>query len=80
MSYVEIINDDPTSSNQPTGKRVQMTAPTKFDGVVIPKVTWKSAHITKGTTKPEITEIYHRLGQELATVAKTFDEMADLVE
>ena len=77
---MEVINNNPTSSNQPAGKCVRMTSLMKFDCIIIPKATQKSAHIMKGTTKPEIAEIYCRLGRELAAVAKTFNEMADLVE
>ena len=52
----------------------------RFEGVVIPKITRKSTRNTKESPKADMADMYQRLGRELAAVAKTFDEMAYLME
>ena len=52
----------------------------RFKGVVIPKITRKSTWNTKESPKVDMAEMYRRLGHKLAAVAKTFNEMAYLME
>ena len=52
----------------------------RFKGVVIPKITRKSTRNTKESPKVDMAEMYRRLGRKLAVVAKTFNEMAYLME
>ena len=52
----------------------------RFEGVVIPKITRKSTQNTKESPKADMAEMYRRLRRELAAVAKTFNEMAYLME
>ena len=81
IGEVEILDEDPTSTSQPPGKQVRMAArSSRFKGVVIPKITRKSTWNTKESPKADMAEMYRRLGCELAAVAKTFDEMAYLME
>ena len=81
IGEVEVLNEDPTSTSQPPSKRAQMAAgSSRFEGVVIPKITRKSTRNTKESLKADMAEMYRRLGCELAAVAKTFDEMAYLME
>ena len=81
IGEVEVLDEDPTSTSQPPGKRARMAAgSSRFEGVVIPKITRKSTRNTKESPKADMAEMYRRLGRELAAVAKTFDEMAYLME
>ena len=78
---MEVLDEDPTSTSQPPGKQAQMAAgSSRFEGVVIPKITRKSTWDTKESPKADMAEMYRRLRHELAAVAKTFDEMAYLME
>ena len=49
----------------------------KFDGVVILKATRKSTQMVRGSMKRDMGELYRRLGQELAAVTKTFEDVMD---
>ena len=81
IGLVEVLDEDPTSTSQPPGKRAQMaTGSSRFEGVVIPKITRKSTRNMKESPKVDMAEMYRRLGRELAAVAKTFDEMDYLME
>ena len=81
LGLVEVLDEDPTSTSQPPGKQARMAAgSSRFEGVVIPKITRKSTWNTKESPKADMAEMYQRLRRELAAVAKTFDEMAYLME
>ena len=49
----------------------------KVEEVVVPKATRKSTQTVRGSMKSDMGELYRRLGQELAVVAKTFEDIMD---
>ena len=49
----------------------------KVEEVVVPKATRKSTRTVRGSMKSDMGELYKRLGQELAVVAKTFENIMD---
>ena len=49
----------------------------KVEEVVVLKATRKSTQMVRGSTKSDMGELYRRLGQELAAVAKTFEDIVD---
>ena len=49
----------------------------KVEEVVVLKATRKSTQTVRGSTKSDMGELYRRLGQELAVVAKTFEDIVD---
>ena len=44
------------------------------------KAARKSTQMVRGSTKSDMGKLYRRLGQELAVVAKTFEDIADNVD
>ena len=81
IGEVEVLDEGPTSTSQPPGKQARMaTGSSRFEGVVIPKITRKSTQNMKESLEVDMVEMYRRLGRELAAVAKTFNEMAYLME
>ena len=49
----------------------------KVEEVVVPKATRKTTWMVRGPTKSDMGKLYRRLGQELAAVAKTSEDIAD---
>ena len=49
----------------------------KVEEVVVLKATMKSTQKLRGSMKSDMGELYSRLGQELAVVAKTFEDIVD---
>jgi hypothetical protein len=64
---------------QPAGKRAKTAAASsshvQFDGVAILKPTRKSTHTAKTNSKKEL---FVRLSQEYATIAKTYEELSEM--
>ena len=44
---------------------------------MVPKATRKSTWMVRGSTKSDMGKLYRRLGQELAVVAKTSEDIVD---
>ena len=44
---------------------------------MVPKAARKSTWMVRGSMKSDMGELYRRLGQELAVVAKTFEDIVD---
>ena len=81
IGFVDVLEDVPTSSMQPVGKRSRTAGPSvKLEGVIIPRATRKSARNDRVASKSDLSELYKRLGRELGAVAKTFEELSDRVE
>lgn len=70
--------DADADAAQPAGKRAKTTAASssrvRFDGVAIPRPTRKSTRTTKTISKKEL---FARLSQEYATIAKTYEELSE---
>ena len=81
IGYVNVIDEDPTTSTQAHWKRTQTTVghkpQVKVEEVVVPKATRKSTWTVRGSTKSDMGKLYRRLGKELAAVAKTFEDITD---
>jgi len=69
---------DDTDTTQPVRKRAKTAAASssrvRFDGVAIPRPTRRSARATKTNSKKEL---FARLSQEYATIAKTYEELSE---
>ena len=81
IGYIDVIDEDPTTSMQACRKRTQTMAgrepQVKVEEVVVPKAARKSTWTVRGSMKSDMGELYRRLGQELAVVAKTFEDIVD---
>ena len=70
--------DADADTAQPAGKRAKTAAASssrvRFDGVAIPKPTRKSTRTAKTNSKKEL---FARLSQEYATIAKTYEELSE---
>jgi hypothetical protein len=81
IGILEPVDDADADSTQPVGKRAKTasagTSRVRFDGVAIPKATRKSTRTTKANSKKDANELFARLGQEFAAVAKTCEELAE---
>ena len=81
IGYVNIIDEDPTTSTQARRKRTQTTVDrepqVKVEEVVVLKATRKSTQTVRGSMKSDMGNLNRRLGQELAAVAKTFEDIVD---
>ena len=49
----------------------------KFDGVVILKAARKSTWTVRRPMKKDMGKLYRRLGQEIAVITKTFEDIVD---
>jgi hypothetical protein len=78
IGILEPVEDANTDTAQPAGKRAKTAAASssrvQFDGIAIPKPTRKSAHAAKTNSKKEL---FARLSQEYATIAKTYEELSE---
>ncbi|KIM78016.1 hypothetical protein PILCRDRAFT_11473 [Piloderma croceum F 1598] len=78
ISTIKPVEDADTDVAQPTGKRAKTasisSSRVRFDGVAIVKPMRKSARTTKTTSKKEL---FARLCQEYATIAKMYKELSE---
>ena len=81
IGFIDVLEDDPTSSVQPIGKRTQTAGPSvKLEGVIIPRATRKSTQNERVASKVDLSELYKRLGRELSAVARTFEELSKRID
>jgi len=78
INSLEPIDDADADAAQPVGKCAKTAAASsshvQFDGVAIPRPMRRSAHATKMNSKKEL---FARLSQEYATIAKTYEELSE---
>ena len=83
LGTIEMIDTD-VDFLAPIGKCMKTpsgsSAQVQFKDVTIPKDTRKSTHSAKSNSKKDIKELFKRLGQEFGAVAKTFEEILQVVE
>ena len=81
IGFINVLEDDPTSSVQPIGKRTQTARPSaKLEGVIIPQAMRKSTQNEQVASKVDLSELYKRLGRELGAVARTFEELSKCID
>jgi hypothetical protein len=78
IGVIEPVEDADADATQPAGKRAKTASAgssrVRFDGVSIPRPTRKSTRTTKTSSKKEL---FARLSQEYATIAKTYEELSE---
>ena len=78
IGTLEQIDEQPAMSSQPLRKRPKRAkSPTLKVDMVIPRMTRKSARNEKASSKRDLGELYRRIGQEHAALAKSYDDLAD---
>ena len=81
IGFIDILEDNPTSSMQPVRKWTWTAGPSvKLEGVIIPQAMRKSTRNEQVASKADLSKLYKRLGWELGAVARTFEELSECID